>query len=161
MCCRHFSTMHLLFGCIMLIVTTEVTSSLSNTQNDSIKMQDILHETEDSLFQNEFDSNSFQEKSKKEMRTFDIVFDYIVREITSISNFPTLVARNISEQCRNDTRDFRAAKFKFTDWAMKSKFSMSFLLSFKVNFLSPSVRVNWKMGRRNGRKPQSPCYRFF
>lgn len=43
------------------------------------------------------------------------------RERTKSSNFPTLVATNISEKCHNDSQDFYTAYLLRVDWAKQSK----------------------------------------
>lgn len=50
----------------------------------------------------------------------DITVGLLLRELTKSSNFPTLVATNISEKCHNDSQDYFTANLYLVPWANQS-----------------------------------------
>jgi len=61
----------------------------------------------------------------------DVIVAFFARErrnLSKRSNFPTLVANNISEQCLNDSIAYHQAYLLRVDWAKKSNILLTFYL---------------------------------
>ena len=123
-----------LFGVLALLAINQVTC-LNNQQYlkiDSGYPKDVLNLPELHSSENEPDINlidSIKSRPGNEKSFIsDVVLGYLIRELTRTANFPTLVASNISEQCHNDSQDYRTANFLLVNWANKSK-------SFQIYFI--------------------------
>ena len=77
----------------------------------------------------EFNTDILEMSSKNGTALVDVIGNIVLGNIwrrqrgrTKSSNFPTLVASNISEKCHNDSQDFYTAYLLRVDWAKQSKF---------------------------------------
>ncbi len=100
-----------------------VESGVSQEELANLELE--LSEIDPSLYLNE-------QKGDKSIVT-NIITDVIVaffarerRNLSKRSNFPTLVATNISEQCLNDSIAYHQAYLLRVDWAKKSKYIFFF-----------------------------------
>jgi hypothetical protein len=108
---------------VLLVGFGKTTSSLINNRelhhNSSVSSDGIPQE----------EINKNQQRDGKSMATNIItqaIIALLAREqhnITKSSNFPTLVATNISEQCHKDSVTYHQAYLLRVDWAKKSNYN--------------------------------------
>lgn len=117
----------------LLVSAGKVTSSLTDNQgldqnplvlSDGVQQKSEQTEIDPNLLNPEANKN--QQREGKSIATNIIaqaVIALLAREqhnITKSSNFPTLVATNISEQCHKDSVTYHQAYLLRIDWAKKS-----------------------------------------
>ena len=102
---------------LLLLGTSQVNLSLTN--QPTLDKSFVRSHVNLSLFKTDFRDGSIKSLLS------DIVYGYLIRELTKISNFPTIVANNISEQCQNDSRDYRTANLNLENWANQSNASFT------------------------------------
>lgn len=120
--------MFVLFVLLTLVGVGQVISQgdiQPQLQSNSLESKAIQHILKENPELSDIDPKLYESKttsgSSKSLIS-DIVIGVLLRELTRTSNFPTLVATNISEKCHNDSQDYFTAHLLLTNWATKSKF---------------------------------------
>ena len=144
----------------LIVGTGQGTYSLTDNQglyqNLSVSSDGVQQKSEP-IGRNILDSSAASKNQLREGKSIatniiaQAIIALLAREqhnITKSSNFPTLVATNISEQCHKDSEIYHQAYLLRIDWAKKLYNIVIILILFKFllllkNFIENSVWIYW------------------
>lgn len=92
-------------------------------RNNLIELKLIQKLIQESPELAKIDPSLFQDMAKEygtQSYISKLVYAHLISQLTKMSNFPTLVATNISKKCYNDSQEYYKANLLLLKWANQS-----------------------------------------